>query len=96
LYDLNFQLLSLCLSFLKWTIPIKETTKFEKEPMHPVIDLRNKISEKNATEWQELYPPVPYIQVFGNMFESNLSFIDLIFCAGPDAHGIVSKSNRPK
>ena len=96
LYDLNLQVLSFCLSLLKWTIPIKETLNYEKDPKSAIIDLRDKINAKNATDWQELYRPEPYIQVFGNMFEPNLSLIDLIFCVGPEASGVVSKSYQLK
>lgn len=96
LYDLNLQVLSFCLSLLKWPISIKETSSYEKDVKSPIIDLRDKISVKNATECQELYQPVPYIQVFGNMFEPNLSLIDLIFCAGPEASGVVTKSYKRK
>jgi len=92
LYDLNYHLLSLCLSWLKMKRTITETEVFEKNPIRDVLDLRNVINAKNPTGSNKYYKPVEYNQVFGNMFVKDLSLIDLIFCAGPEATKLVQIS----
>lgn len=90
LYDLNMELLSMCLKWLGWNVQIKETLSYEKTVMLPVEDFRNRIHPKKAL----LHSMKPYPQVFGNAFADGLSIIDLIFCAGPEAAGIVSMNAR--
>lgn len=92
LFDLNHSLLSLCLKWLKLKLELKETSKYDKEPKNDLIDLRNAINAKNYEGSNKYYNPVPYNQVFGNKFVDNLSIIDLIFCAGPQASEIVYNS----
>lgn len=94
LYDLNLNLLSLCLTFMKWNIPLKETSQYEKEVKCAENDLRGVINTKNEAELSKLYQPLPYIQVFGNMFESGLSVLDLIFCMGPNALELIKQSRK--
>jgi len=88
LYDLNFNLLSLCLKWLKWNKEIKETIAYEAKPLM-TKDLRNMINAKNYQESNKYDNPVTYNQVFGNMFVKNLSFIDLLFCTGPTANDFI-------
>jgi hypothetical protein len=95
LYDLNFELLSMCLKWLKWNIPVVETLSYEKE-LPDVKDLRSLINPKKTGLLAEFFTPVPYTQVFGATFEENLSIIDLIFCVGPAAAGVVSNSTVAK
>jgi hypothetical protein len=97
LYDLNIELLTLCLKWLKWQIAIKETTMYEKVPQDEgdkeVKDLRGLISPKTKGKISQVYRPVPYTQVFGNAFVDNPSLIDVIFCCGPEAGRIVKASS---
>lgn len=93
LYDLNRDLLSLCLKWLKWGIAIKESERFEKTPSAQVFDFRSALNAKDESNLSKFYLPVPYRQVFGNTFVGNVSVIDLIFCTGPEASRIVRASS---
>lgn len=85
LFDLNRELLTMCLKWLKLDIRIEESLAYEKTPAPEFIDYRNAVSAKK-TGLQQLSPPIrPYTQVFGNAFVNNLSLIDLVFCTGPKA-----------
>ncbi len=85
LYELNFELLTLCLKWLKLPVRIEESLSYQPVPDEGIIDLRNLISAKNKGISSETPLFKPYTQVFGNAFVNNLSIIDLIFCTGPDA-----------
>jgi hypothetical protein len=78
LLELNNALLTLCLKCLKWKLPVRGTLP---------------ISPKRHTKIADIYQPAVYQQVFGNKFVENLSLIDLIFCEGPGALGIVHASS---
>lgn len=89
LYDLNYNLLSLCLKWLHWNKEIIESSAYEVIPAAGAIDLRNSINAKISLESDKYYIQVPYNQVFGNMFVENLSLVDLIFCTGPQANQFI-------
>jgi hypothetical protein len=89
LYTLNLDLLTLCLKWLKISIPIKESDSYEKVPLPPVADLRSMIHPKKEKNLNPFYKSTPYVQVFGNKFAGNLSLIDLVFCMGPGARGYI-------
>jgi len=95
LYDLNRDLLSMCLKWLKWDAVIKESEKFEKTPSASIFDLRSILMAKDQSNLSQFYLPVPYRQVFGNTFVGNVSVLDLIFCTGPEASRIISASVPP-
>ena len=95
LYDLNFALLSMCLKWLKWSKPLKESLSYEKS-LPQDIDLRSQINPKKKELLVEFFTPVPYTQVFGSTFEENLSIIDLVFCVGPAAAEFVRDSSDRK
>jgi hypothetical protein len=92
LYDLNLTLLTMCLKWLRWDLPIRETLAYEAVPPEEVADLRSAINPKKTNNLAGFYKPAVYDQVFGNKFVENLSLIDLIFCEGPGARGIVQAS----
>jgi hypothetical protein len=94
LYDLNFNLLTLCLRWLRWNVAVEESLSYEKIPTDNIYDLRSFLTPRNTDNAARIYQPVPYYQVFGNSFADNLSFIDLIFCSGPEAGRIVQSSRR--
>lgn len=83
LYDLSFNLLTLCLSWSKYSGKVKETLAYEKEPVGDFQDLRSVIHPKKPG-LTTFHNHTSYTQVFGNMFVPNLSLIDVIFCLGPD------------
>lgn len=94
LYDLNFQLLSFCLQSLQLSLPLTESTSYEKVPQKNIKDLRSIISAKIPYSERNIYVPAPYLQVFGNKFAPNLSVIDLLFCEGPNAIQIIKSSTK--
>lgn len=95
LYDLNYTLLTMCLKWLGWNIPIRESLAYEKMPSPVVADLRSAINPKKNNNISSFYQPVVYHQVFGSKFVENLSLVDLVFCQGPGA-GSVVKASTPK
>jgi hypothetical protein len=93
LYDLNFELLTMCLKWLRSNSTIQETLSYEKNLREEYFDLRSRINPKKSDYVRSIYRSVPYHQVFGNSFVEDLSIIDLIFCCGPDASSIVRSSS---
>jgi hypothetical protein len=85
LYDLNYNLLSMCLKWLKWDKSLLETQTFNKAP-EGILDLRDVI---NCKKEDKNIRVTPYTQVFGNKFVPNLSIIDLVFCSGPQANEFI-------
>lgn len=95
LVDYNRKLLTICLKLLQLKIDCSFTEIYEKTPSAESIeDLRSVIHPKRHFESNKFYAPVAYSQVFGKNFVNNLSIIDLIFCEGPNAKNIVTKSMR--
>lgn len=92
LWDLNFELLSICLKFLKVNLPISLTESYQKEYNDEVMDVRNVINPKNDYKSNGIYQPAPYTQNFGNDFVANLSILDLLFCKGNSSIDILAKS----
>lgn len=92
LYDLNWELLTNCLTWLKWDIRIEESEKYEKIPAEGIMDARNIIHAKKPEQYADYFQPVAYSQVFGNKFAEGLSIIDLVFCEGPTAGTVVASS----
>jgi len=94
LYDLNYNLLSFCLQSMQLSISLTESKSYEKVPASNLIDLRSVISAKTPYTDRTFYSATSYLQVFGNMFAPNLSFIDLLFCEGPNAIRIIKSSTE--
>jgi hypothetical protein len=92
LFDLNYQLLTMCLKWLKYNIPVAETSSYEKVPDTTIKDYRSVLNPKKADSCNRFYKSVEYQQVFGSKFVNNLSIIDLVFCEGPGALSIVKAS----
>ena len=92
LFDLNRSLLSFCLKSLKSNVILSESVEYEEKPDPTIQDLRSVIQAKKPYSERSIYKPIPYQQVFGNMFVPNLSLIDLLFCQGPDARRLIQAS----
>lgn len=92
LWDLNFEMLTMCLKLLRVTKTISQTQVYQKEANSTVFDARNLINPKNDSNSSQFYQPIPYQQNFGNEFVPNLSIIDLLFCRGNQASEILKKS----
>ena len=85
IFDLNMSVLSFCLNNLGLKKELSDTAEYQKETGEQVCDLRSRVIWKKPYSDRPFYRPVPYYQVFGNGFASNLSLIDLLFCEGPNA-----------
>lgn len=85
LFDLNSELLTMCLKWLKLDVQIEESLAYETFAPPNTKDLRNVFSPKIKPLVNEEPSIRPYTQVFGNAFVNNLSLIDLVFCTGPQA-----------
>lgn len=94
LYDLDLELMTMCLKWLKKEAAINETRIYEPVPENGVLDLRGVINPKKEDGCNRIYKSTDYQQVFGSKFVPNLSLIDLIFNQGPGAWGIVKASAR--
>jgi hypothetical protein len=94
LYDLNFELLTMCLRWLKLNVTLQESMSYEKAPADGVIDMRNVIHAKKTEHLANYFEPVAYPQVFGNKFAEGLSLIDLVFCEGPNSGKVVVASAK--
>jgi hypothetical protein len=95
LFDLNVELLSMCLKWMKWPHVVKESLSYQKSPAG-MVDRRSQINPKKTDLLGEFFIPSIYTQVFGSSFEENLSIIDLIFCVGPSAARVVQDSTVEK
>ncbi len=89
LFDLNLDLLTICLKLLRLEKTIIFTENYQKDVKN---DFRGLIHPKKVFTENQLYNPIPYRQNFGNKFEPNLSIIDLLFCQGNQALKILQKS----
>lgn len=96
LYELNVDLLSFCLENLKWKKTISSTSEYEKSEKSGFSDMRSIITTRNTYIDRDFYRPHSYYQVFGNGFEENLSVLDLLFCAGPQAGHVLHASSSSR
>lgn len=96
LYSLNSELLSFCLRSSHMNVSLSESVAYEKIPANGILDLRGYINAKKPYSERNLYHPIPYYQVFGNAFASNLSILDLLFCMGPQTLNIINNSGLKK
>lgn len=94
IFDLNLELLSFCLKSLRWTKEQSVTTEYEKVVAERFSDMRSTITTRNTYITRGFYRSTPYYQVFGSSFEENLSVLDLLFCTGPEAGGVLMASRE--
>lgn len=88
LFDFNFESLKTILQILDFKQSPMLSSSFLKETSDQVLDYRNIISPKAKKEPEDHdFKAMKYAQVFEekNGFIPNLSILDLIFCAGPQA-----------
>ncbi|WP_026951147.1 WbqC family protein [Algoriphagus mannitolivorans] len=83
LWDLNKELLTICLKLLRWPVKIGVLENLPQE--EEIIDIRGHIVPGRPFLERDYFFPSPYPQVFGLDFEPNLSILDLLFCLGPEA-----------
>ena len=85
LFDLNLELLTICLKILQINPTIRLTDCYEASPQNGQFDARTLFHPKKVDLYNLLNVPQVYQQNFGNTFEANLSIIDLLMCQGPQA-----------
>ncbi len=98
LFDCCWAAQQLVLELLQFEPPIVLTNSFVKNP-EGLLDFRNKIRPKSYLEPQdEHFVPTPYPQVFADRlpFLPNLSILDMLFCAGPEALHYLQQSISTK
>jgi hypothetical protein len=95
LLDLNVELLTICLKFLKIGKPLYFTEKYYSKYEWTISeDFRSRIHPKKLDETLTFFHPQRYTQNFGNEFESNLSIFDLLMCQGPQARSLLEASAK--
>jgi len=92
LYDLNLELMTLCLKWLHMKPVVRETRTYDEKTERDIIDLRGVINPKKEGGCNRIYKSIEYQQVFGSKFVPNLSLIDLIFSQGPGSWDVVKAS----
>ena len=88
LFDLNLELLTICLKLLRLEKNIIFTKNYEKVVDN---DFRGQIHPKRSFEDNKIYKPVSYRQNFGNKFEPDLSILDLLFCQGNQSLSVLKE-----
>ena len=91
LFSLNWHMLQVCLKILGIQKNIKLTDQYIANPDN-LIDARSVMSPGNRLTQPTYYQPFVYQQVFGTLFNPNLSILDLLFCEGSNAYHILSKN----
>ena len=94
LFDLTFELLTICLKLVRIPTPIHLTEWYDKEPLPGLFDARSRVNLRNGLNSYVFYQPTPYQQNFGPDFVPNLSVIDLLFCQGPQAGAYLKQEAR--
>lgn len=97
LFDLCLDVQNEICSMLKLKIELVFSNEYKKSYADSdILDFRNKISPKSCfnQSWDIDFLPARYSQVFEekNAFLPNLSVLDLLLCAGPEAKYYLNKS----
>ena len=85
LWELNYNLLTLCLKLLQINTTIRQTETYLKSTNPAFLDCRSSVNPKKSATANNIYQPRAYNQIFGKDFVDNLSVVDLLFCEGPAA-----------
>jgi hypothetical protein len=92
LFDLNYELLTICLRLVGVKTEVKYNLSVPFENEIDVESAMSLINNKKTPKWHKYYKSVPYYQTFGNDFVSNLSIVDLIFNMGPESRSVLTRS----
>lgn len=101
LFDLNWELLTICLQFLGVKKAVEPTNSELSIENQAITDARGLIHPKRPFAERSFYRPVAYRHVFGMQSEEgairerffpNLSILDLLFTQGPQARRILIQS----
>ena len=90
LWELNYNMLTLCLEKLTFNKDISESNSYimPNDLTDYVVDMRGKINPQSIKSERQIVSE-SYHQVFGNEFVTNLSVLDLLFCAVLDSSQIL-------
>lgn len=94
LFDLDVDLISVCLRLLELERGIEITEQFmplTNEVQDGIKDMRGRIHPKRKTVEDGNISFVEYGQVFGRDFVKNLTIIDLLFCEGRNSRQILKE-----
>ncbi|MBX2842255.1 MAG: WbqC family protein [Flammeovirgaceae bacterium] len=91
LYDLNMDLLTLCLKILNIKIDIRHTDTYYHEVPENIADFRSIIHPKKESGIKNVQF---YNQIFGSGFTKNLSIIDLLFNEGQNSSVIIDQQAK--
>ncbi|WP_373519979.1 WbqC family protein [Aquiflexum sp.] len=92
LFDLNIELLTVCLKLLQSNTKLKVVSENVDANNYP--DTRGIINAKEGFGSRNIMTPYPYSQMFGVNFVPNLSILDLLFCKGPESKDILNLSKK--
>jgi len=92
LFDLNLDLLTVCLKLLKLKVKLKVESNYDILPVS--ADIRGIIHAKEGYAERDIMTPVIYTQLFGLDFVPNLSILDLLFCMGPESREVLIQSKK--
>lgn len=96
LWELNEKVLTLCLDLLQLPATPEPTPAYIEQTGTGLLDLRQAIRPNLPFTARDLLRPVSYTQLFGAEFVANLSVLDVLFCEGPAAAGVIRQSVRQK
>ncbi len=98
LFDYNIAIIKILIRLLKMKeITIAMLSNIPENEKPQLVNLKNIIHPKNSeNELSKHFLPYPYMQVFQEKhgFQPGLSVLDLLFCEGPAALGIIEKSGK--
>lgn len=92
LFDLNVELLTVCLKLLQ--SGTKVTVLSEAFNVNDYLDTRGIINAKEDFGYRNIMTAYPYDQMFGVNFVPNLSVLDLLFCKGPESKDVLKLSKK--
>jgi len=92
LFDLNWEILTICLKLLRLKPTIRLTDMYQTHLADGQNDALSLINPKKDGGYNNLGVEVVYKQNFGTSFIPNLSVIDLLMCQGVEATHILKQS----
>jgi hypothetical protein len=92
LFDLNMELLTVCLKLLQMKIKVKMVSDIGLNL--DTTDIRGLIAAKEGFTKRDIMTPGIYPQMFGLDFVPNLSIMDLLFCMGPESKEVLTLSKK--